>query len=128
MLLYCLIIYILMLIIMDLEQLKKLQQELLGIIFLILAPDSAEEEKDMKDQALEIIGILKDHINDDIEMNNLRMTILDRIIFCDSQDNVRLNNRSLLDLEDTVKSIGGLLQQFDNVKTLSYQFYNLTLS
>ncbi|OAB80960.1 hypothetical protein WSTR_05000 [Wolbachia endosymbiont of Laodelphax striatellus] len=100
-----------MLIIMYLEQLKKLQQELLGIIFLILAPDSAEEEKDMKDQALEIIGILKDHINDDIEMNNLRMTILDWIIFCDSQDNVRLNNRSLLDLEDAVKSIGGKTSQ-----------------
>lgn len=96
-----------MLIIMDLEQLKKLQQELLGIIFLILAPASAEEERDMKERALEIMGILKDHINDDIEMNNLRMTILDCIILCDSQDNVRLNNRSLLDLEDAVKSIGG---------------------
>ncbi|MGL9758467.1 MAG: hypothetical protein ACR5LA_06560 [Wolbachia sp.] len=96
---------------MDLEQLKKLQQELLGIIFLILAPASAEEERDMKERALEIIGILKDHINDDIEMNNLRMTILDCIILCDSQDNVRLNNRSLLDLEDTVKSIGGKTSQ-----------------
>ncbi|WP_264331159.1 MULTISPECIES: hypothetical protein [unclassified Wolbachia] len=91
--------------------LKNLQQELLGIIFLILAPASAEEERDMKERALEIIGILKDHINDDIEMNNLRMTILDCIILCDSQDNVRLNNRSLLDLEDAVKSIGGKTSQ-----------------
>ncbi len=97
-----------MIIIMDL---KNLQQELLGIIFLILAPASAEEERDMKERALEIIGILKDHINDDIEMNNLRMTILDCIILCDSQDNVRLNNRSLLDLEDAVKSIGGKTSQ-----------------
>ncbi|QZA84033.1 MULTISPECIES: hypothetical protein [Wolbachia] len=97
-----------MLIIMDL---KNLQQELLGIIFLILAPASAEEERDMKERALEIIGILKDHINDDIEMNNLRMTILDCIILCDSQDNIRLNNRSLLDLEDAVKSIGGKTPQ-----------------
>ncbi|MGY5878471.1 hypothetical protein [Wolbachia endosymbiont of Nasonia giraulti] len=84
---------------------------MLGIIFLILAPASAEEERDMKERALEIIGILKDHINDDIEMNNLRMTILDCIILCDSQDNVRLNNRSLLDLEDAVKSIGGKTSQ-----------------
>lgn len=97
-----------MIIIMDL---KNLQQELLGIIFLILAPASAEEERDMKERALEIIGILKDHINDDIEMNNLRMTILDCIIFCDSQDNVRLNNRSLLDLEDAIKSIEGKTSQ-----------------
>ncbi|BET32443.1 MULTISPECIES: hypothetical protein [Wolbachia] len=100
-----------MLIIMSLEQLKKLQQDFLGIIFLILAPASAEEERDMKERALEIISILKDHINDDIEMNNLRMTILDYIVFCDSQDNVRLNNRSLLDLEDAVKSIGGKTSQ-----------------
>lgn len=100
-----------MLIIMSLEQLKKLQQDFLGIIFLILAPASAEEERDMKERALEIISILKDHINDDIEMNNLRMTILDYIVFCDSQDNVRLNNRSLLDLEDAVKSIGGKLHK-----------------
>ncbi|WP_254229694.1 hypothetical protein [Wolbachia pipientis] len=70
---------------------------MLRIIFLILAPASAEEERDMKERALEIISILKDHINDDIEMNNLRMTILDYIVFCDSQDNVRLNNRSLLE-------------------------------
>lgn len=91
--------------------LKNLQLELLRIIFLILAPASAEEERDMKERALEIISILKDHINDDIEMNNLRMTILDYIVFCDSQDNVRLNNRSLLDLEDAVKSIGGKTSQ-----------------
>ncbi|BDG75563.1 hypothetical protein wHmcTK_01800 [Wolbachia pipientis] len=97
-----------MIIIMDL---KNLQLELLRIIFLILAPASAEEERDMKERALEIISILKDHINDDIEMNNLRMTILDYIVFCDSQDNVRLNNRSLLDLEDAVKSIGGKTSQ-----------------
>lgn len=84
-----------MLIIMNLEQLKKLQQELLGIIFLILAPASAEEEKDMKDRALKIIDELKDHINDCIEISNQRKTILDCIILCDSQDNVRLNNRSL---------------------------------
>jgi len=97
-----------MIIIMDL---KNLQQEFLGIIFLILAPTNVEEEKDMKERALKIIDELKDHINDDIEMNNLRMTILDWIIFCDSQDNVRLNNRSLLDLEDAVKSIGGKTSQ-----------------
>ncbi len=97
-----------MIIIMDL---KNLQLELLEIIFLILAPASAEEERDMKERALEIIGILKDHINDDIEMNNLRMTILDCIVLCDSQGNVRLNNRSLLDLEDAVKSIGGKTSQ-----------------
>ncbi|MFT4327024.1 MAG: hypothetical protein AB3P07_00005 [Wolbachia pipientis] len=100
-----------MIIIMDLKKLKNLQQELLGIIFLIPVPDSAEEEKDMKDRALKIIDELKDHINDDIEMNNLKMSILDLIIFCDSQDNVRLNNRSLLDLEDAVKSIGGKISQ-----------------
>ncbi|MFP3030106.1 MAG: hypothetical protein ACEY3M_02690 [Wolbachia sp.] len=91
--------------------LKNLQQELLGIIFLILAPINAEEEKDMKEQALKIIDELKDHINNDIEMSDLRMTILDYIILCDSQDNVRLNNRSLLDLEDAVKSIGGKTSQ-----------------
>ncbi|WP_264719426.1 hypothetical protein [Wolbachia endosymbiont (group B) of Eucosma cana] len=96
---------------MNLEQLKKLQLELLGIIFLILAPASAEEERDMKERALEIIGILKDHINDCIEISNRRMTILDCIILCDSQGNVRLNNRSLLDLEDAVKSIGGKTSQ-----------------
>ncbi len=97
-----------MIIIMDL---KNLQQELLGMIFLILAPINAEEEKDMKERALKIIDELKDHINDDIEMSDLRMTILDYIILCDSQDNVRLNNRSLLDLEDAVKSIGGKTSQ-----------------
>ncbi|MFP3027332.1 MAG: hypothetical protein ACEY3L_14260 [Wolbachia sp.] len=91
--------------------LKNLQQELLGIIFLILAPINAEEEKDMKERALKIIDELKDHINNDIEMSDLRMTILDYIILCDSQDNVRLNNRSLLDLEDAVKSIGGKTSQ-----------------
>jgi len=100
-----------MVIIMDLEQLKDLQQELLGIIFFILGPTDVEEEKDMKERALKIIDELKDHINDDIEMSNLRMTILDWIIFCDSQDNVRLNNRLLLDLEDAVKSIGGKTSQ-----------------
>ncbi|QJT95059.1 hypothetical protein HGO53_00400 [Wolbachia endosymbiont of Diaphorina citri] len=95
---------------------KKLQLELLGIIFLILAPASAEEEKDMKDRALKIIDELKDHINDCIEISNRRMTILDCIISCDSQDNVRLNNRSLLDLEDAVKSIGGqTLQNLEQV-------------
>lgn len=99
-----------MVIIMDLEQLKDLQQELLGMVFLIVAPAS-EEERCMKNRALKIIRELKDHINDDIEMNNLRMTILDRIVFCDSQDNVRLNNKSLLDLEDDVKSIGGKTSQ-----------------
>ncbi|WP_264719427.1 hypothetical protein [Wolbachia endosymbiont (group B) of Eucosma cana] len=96
---------------MNLEQLKKLQLELLGIIFLILAPASAEEEKDMKDRALKIIDELKDHINDCIEISNRRMTILDCIVLCDSQGNVRLNNRSLLDLEDAVKSIGGKTSQ-----------------
>ncbi|MFL3876344.1 hypothetical protein [Wolbachia endosymbiont of Trichogramma kaykai] len=84
---------------------------MLGIIFLILAPINAEEEKDMKERALKIIDELKDHINDDIEMSDLRMTILDYIILCDSEDNVRLNNRSLLDLEDAVKSIGGKTSQ-----------------
>ncbi|RDD35516.1 hypothetical protein Wcon_00274 [Wolbachia endosymbiont of Cylisticus convexus] len=97
-----------MVIIMDL---KNLQQELLGIIFFILAPINAEEEKDMKERALKIIDELKDHINDDIEMSDLRMPILGYIILCDSQDNVRLNNRSLLDLEDAVKSIGGKTSQ-----------------
>ncbi|WP_349968275.1 hypothetical protein [Wolbachia endosymbiont of Armadillidium arcangelii] len=91
--------------------LKNLQQELLGIIFFILAPINAEEEKDMKERALKIIDELKDHINDDIEMSDLRMPILGYIILCDSQDNVRLNNRSLLDLEDAVKSIGGKTSQ-----------------
>lgn len=100
-----------MVIIMDLEQLKDLQQELLGMVFLIVAPASEEEERCMKNRALKIIRELKDHINDDIEMNNLRMTILDCIVFCDSQDNVRLNNKSLLDLEDAVKSIGGKTSQ-----------------
>lgn len=95
---------------MDLEQLKDLQQELLGMVFLIVAPAS-EEERCMKNRELKIIRELKDHINDDIEMNNLRMTILDYIVFCDSQDNVRLNNKSLLDLEDAVKSIGGKTSQ-----------------
>ncbi|WP_264336669.1 MULTISPECIES: hypothetical protein [unclassified Wolbachia] len=107
---------------MNLEQLKNLQQELLGIIFLILAPASAEEERDMKERALKIIDELKDHINDCIEISNRRMTILDYIILCDSQDNVRLNNRSLLDLEDAVKSIGGqTLQNLEQVDGTSLE-------
>ncbi|WP_341818221.1 hypothetical protein [Wolbachia endosymbiont (group B) of Ennomos erosarius] len=90
-----------MIIIMDLKKLKNLQQDLLGIIFLIVAQASEEEVRDMQDRALKIIDELRDHINDDIEVNNnLRMIILDCIIFCDSHDGVRLNNRSLLDLEE----------------------------
>lgn len=101
-----------MVIIMDLKKLKNLQQDLLGIIFLIVAQASEEEVRDMQDRALKIIDELRDHINDDIEINdNLRMTILDCIVSCDSQNGVRLNNRSLLDLEDAVKSIEGKLHK-----------------
>ncbi|WP_419247313.1 hypothetical protein ACJZL1_01105 [Wolbachia endosymbiont of Rhagoletis indifferens] len=112
-----------MVIIMDLKKLKNLQQDLLGIIFLIVAQASEEEVRDMQDRALKIIDELRDHINDDIEINdNLRMTILDCIVSCDSQNGVRLNNRSLLDLEDAVKSIGGKTsQELGRVREVSQQ-------
>lgn len=112
---------------MDLE---NLQQELLEIILLITAESSEEEVRDMQDRALKIIDELRDHINDDIEVNNnLRMIILDCIIFCDSHDGIRLNNRSLLDLEDAVKSIGGKTsQELGQVREIPRQMNNLGLA
>ncbi|WP_265025477.1 hypothetical protein [Wolbachia endosymbiont (group A) of Bibio marci] len=40
-----------MVIIMDLEKLKNLQQDLLGIIYLIVAEASEEEVRNMQDRA-----------------------------------------------------------------------------
>ncbi|WP_341812464.1 hypothetical protein [Wolbachia endosymbiont (group A) of Conops quadrifasciatus] len=103
---------------------------MLGIIFLIVAEASEEEISNMQDRALKIIDELRDHINDDIEVNNnLRMPTLDWIAFCDSHDGVRLNNRSLLDLEDAVKSIGGKTsQELERVRGIPQQINNLGLA
>lgn len=86
--------------------LKELQEELIDIISTIIIESDDKKVNTEQKRASEIISKLKDHINDKIEKNNMRMTILDWIIFCDSQDGKRLNNRSLLELEKTVKSIG----------------------
>lgn len=112
---------------MDLE---NLQQELLEIILLITAESSEEEVRSMQDRAFKIIDELRDHINDNIGMNdNLRMPTLDWIAFCDIHDGVRLNNRSLLDLEDAVKSIGGKTsQELGKVREIPRQMNNLGLA
>ncbi|WP_339047651.1 hypothetical protein [Candidatus Mesenet endosymbiont of Phosphuga atrata] len=104
---------------------KELQQELIGIISCI--PASSEDSND-KDRALEIIQALgRDHINDIISYGSKKGTILDFIIEFDSRpdpesnriiamgDNTftwnshrtRLNNKTLVELEKSVKSFGG---------------------
>ncbi|MDG7057202.1 MAG: hypothetical protein LKM43_03580 [Wolbachia endosymbiont of Penenirmus auritus] len=92
--------------------LEKLQHKLIEKIYNITIESNDDIVKNEKERALEIINKLKDHINDDIEINdNLKMTVLDCIIRCDSQGNARLNNRSLIDLEKAVKKIGGKTSQ-----------------
>ncbi len=65
----------------------------------------------METRAVEIIKKIKEHINDDIEhgtgFDSQKMPILDWIVACDSQDHVRLNNKSLLKFEKTIKDVGG---------------------
>lgn len=83
---------------------QELQKALVEIILNIPTEDNDEDINATQGKALEIIEQLKDNINDKIEINsNLKITILDLIIRLDSQGNARLNNSSLLLLEDAVK-------------------------
>ncbi|WP_339045730.1 hypothetical protein [Candidatus Mesenet endosymbiont of Agriotes lineatus] len=105
------------------EEVEKLQQELIGIISCI--PSSGEDSSE-KDRALEIIQALGcDHINGIISYGSKKGTILDCIIEFDSTpepnrtitmwDNtltwsnhrIRLNNKTLVELEKSVESFGG---------------------
>ncbi|WP_143689843.1 hypothetical protein [Wolbachia endosymbiont of Nilaparvata lugens] len=96
---------------MNVNERKDLQQELLGIVFNILVESEDSAIEAMETRAVEIIKKLKEHINDDIEhgvgFDSQKMTILDWIVACDSQNHVRLNNKSLLKFEKTIKDVGG---------------------
>ncbi|WP_255563373.1 hypothetical protein [Wolbachia endosymbiont of Bemisia tabaci] len=96
---------------MNIKERKDLQQELLGIVFNILVESEDSTIETMELRAVEIIKKLKEHINDDIEhgtgFDSQKMPILDWIVACDSQNHVRLNNKSLLKFEKTIKDIGG---------------------
>nr|WP_245970181.1 hypothetical protein [Wolbachia endosymbiont of Bemisia tabaci] len=96
---------------MNIKERKDLQQELLGIVFNILVESEDSTIETMELRAVEIIKKLKEHINDDIEhgtgFDSQKMPILDWIVTCDSQNHVRLNNKSLLKFEKTIKDIGG---------------------
>nr|WP_264719841.1 hypothetical protein [Wolbachia endosymbiont (group B) of Eucosma cana] len=96
---------------MNIKERKDLQQELLGIVFNILVESEDSIIETMELRAVEIIKKLKEHINDDIEhgtgFDSQKMPILDWIVACDSQNHVRLNNKSLLKFEKTIKDVGG---------------------
>nr|WP_010403298.1 hypothetical protein [Wolbachia endosymbiont of Nasonia vitripennis] len=96
---------------MNIKERKDLQQELLGIVFNILIESEDSAIEAMETRAVEIIKKIKEHINDDIEhgtgFDSQKMPILDWIVACDSQDHVRLNNKSLLKFEKAIKDIGG---------------------
>lgn len=83
---------------MNIKEGKDLQQELLGIVFNILIESEDSAIEAMETRAVEIIKKLKEHINDYIEYGGQKKPILDWVIVCDSQNNVRLNNKSLLNL------------------------------
>lgn len=94
---------------------QKLQQELLKAIFNIITieSDNRAAVEAMKERALEIINSLRDHINDNIEYRNRRMTALDYIIFFDTRGNnpTRKNSPVLLELERVIKDAGGKTTQ-----------------
>ncbi|WP_395461250.1 hypothetical protein [Wolbachia endosymbiont (group B) of Ablattaria laevigata] len=92
---------------MNIKERKDLQQELLGIVFNILIESEDSAIEAMETRAVEIIKKLKEHINDYIEYGGQKKPILDWVIVCDSQNNVRLNNKSLLKFEKAIKDIGG---------------------
>ncbi|WP_367363641.1 hypothetical protein [Wolbachia endosymbiont (group B) of Scrobipalpa ocellatella] len=92
---------------MNIKEGKDLQQELLGIVFNILIESEDSAIEAMETRAVEIIKKLKEHINDYIEYGGQKKPILDWVIVCDSQNNVRLNNKSLLKFEKAIKDIGG---------------------
>ncbi|WP_341812463.1 hypothetical protein [Wolbachia endosymbiont (group A) of Conops quadrifasciatus] len=86
---------------------RELQKELLEEISSLVIEDNDNSIETRQKRALEIIKKLEGHINDDIEINgNLRITVLDCIVRCDSQNNIRLNNKSLVNLENAIKNIG----------------------
>lgn len=99
---------------MNIKERKDLQQELLGIVFNILVESEDSTIETMELRAVEIIKKIKEHINDDIEhgtgFDSQKMPILDWIVACDSQNHVRLNNKSLLKFEKTIKDVGGRSQ------------------
>ncbi|WP_264330625.1 hypothetical protein [Wolbachia endosymbiont (group B) of Erebia ligea] len=96
---------------MNIKERKDLQQELLGIVFNILVESEDSTIETMELRAVEIIKKIKEHINDDIEhgtgFDSQKMPILDWIVACDSQNHVRLNNKSLLKFEKKIKDVGG---------------------
>ncbi|QBB83704.1 hypothetical protein DEJ70_02515 [Wolbachia pipientis wAlbB] len=96
---------------MNVNERKDLQQELLGIVFNILVESEDSTIETMVLRAVEIIKKIKEHINDDIEhgtgFDSQKMPILDWIVACDSQNHVRLNNKSLLKFEKKIKDVGG---------------------
>ncbi|CCE77210.1 hypothetical protein [Wolbachia pipientis] len=96
---------------MNVNERKDLQQELLGIVFNILVESEDSTIETMVLRAVEIIKKIKEHINDDIEhgtgFDSQKMLILDWIVACDSQNHVRLNNKSLLKFEKKIKDVGG---------------------
>uniref|UniRef100_A0AAU7YNT3 Uncharacterized protein n=1 Tax=Wolbachia endosymbiont of Oeneis ivallda TaxID=3171168 RepID=A0AAU7YNT3_9RICK len=96
---------------MNVNERKDLQQELLGIVFNILVESEDSTIETMELRAVEIIKKIKEHINDDIEhgtgFDSQKMPILDWIVACDSQNHVRLNNKSLLKFQKKIKDVGG---------------------
>ncbi|MGL9718812.1 MAG: hypothetical protein ACR5K9_09430 [Wolbachia sp.] len=103
---------------------NELQSQLIEIISLILV--EPDDETEMV-EALEIVNQLgPNHINDDVKSDdNHRKTVLDYVVFCDTQGNVRLNNKLLIELESVIRNIGGktsqeLEQRQDEEQTSSF--------
>ncbi|APR98863.1 hypothetical protein [Wolbachia endosymbiont of Folsomia candida] len=85
---------------------KELQRKLLGIIGEMLVIEDNETIKAYKQEAINIVGELKDHINDSTEIDD--KTILDLILqtsFRVSPDYVE--KRGLAEIEKAVKAAGG---------------------
>lgn len=111
------------------EEVEKLQEELTGIISCIpIQGKSPAEDYEDKNRALKIIQDLGcNHINDIVSYGSKKGTILDIIVELDSAPDVesnrtivmgdntftwsnhrtRLNNKTLIELEKSVESLGG---------------------
>lgn len=95
---------------------QELQQKLLTIISNIIIESDDSSIETMQKEALEVINGLKDHINDEVEYNSQKMTVLDYTIFFDTQgynsnNPTRVNNPALLELERVIRDAGGKTSQ-----------------
>lgn len=91
---------------MNTQELKNLQENLLGIISSMIIEDDEKEISDMQDQALKIISDedFREHINDDIN----GYTILDAINRCGERVSQNYTEKKgLTKIEKAIKDAGG---------------------